>query len=91
MLPASEGRVRGGRLTDAHHRHFRWEGEDAEAMASFLLQHYAEGAFFPREILLPFPLPDRAALAAALGERAGVLDRRAEDALSAKIGPQDAQ
>ena len=63
--------VRGGRLTDAHHRHFRWEGEDAEAMASFLLQHYAEGAFFPREILLPFPLPDRSALAEALSERAG--------------------
>src|SRR5512139_1361684 len=63
--------VRSGRLTDAHHRHFRWDGEDGEAMASFLLQHYAEGAFFPREILLPFPLADRAALAAALSERAG--------------------
>jgi excinuclease ABC subunit C len=63
--------VRTGRLTDAHHRHFRWDGEDGEAMASFLLQHYAEGAFFPREILLPFPVADRAALAAALSERAG--------------------
>jgi len=63
--------VRSGRLTDAHHRHFRWDGEDGEAMASFLLQHYAEGAYFPREILLPFPLADRAALAAALSERAG--------------------
>ncbi|HEX9191765.1 MAG TPA: excinuclease ABC subunit UvrC [Candidatus Deferrimicrobiaceae bacterium] len=63
--------VRGGRLTDAHHRPFRWGGENGEAMASFLLQHYAEGAFFPREILLPFPLADRAALAAALSERAG--------------------
>jgi excinuclease ABC subunit C len=63
--------VRSGRLTDAHHRHFRWNGEDGEAMTSFLLQHYAEGAFFPREILLPFPLADRPALAAALSERAG--------------------
>ena len=63
--------VRSGRLTDAHHRHFRWDGEDGEALASFLLQHYAEGAFFPREILLPFPLADRPALAAALSERAG--------------------
>src|SRR5512134_1703211 len=63
--------VRGGRLTDAHHRPFRWGGEDGEAMASFLLQHYAEGAFFPGMILLPFPLADRAALAAALSERAG--------------------
>ena len=63
--------VRNGRLNDAHHRQFRWEGEDGEAMASFLLQHYAEGAYFPKEILLPFPLPDRTALAAALSDRAG--------------------
>ncbi|MEW6719580.1 MAG: excinuclease ABC subunit UvrC [Thermodesulfobacteriota bacterium] len=63
--------LRGGRLTDAHQRHFRWEGPEDEAMSSFLLQHYAEGAYFPREILLPFPLPDRASLAAILSERAG--------------------
>jgi len=63
--------LRNGRLTDAHQRHFRWEGPEEEGLSSFLLQHYAEGAFFPREILLPFPLPDRAALSAALGERAG--------------------
>ncbi len=63
--------LRSGRLTDAHQRHFRWEGAEEEAMSSFLLQHYAEGAYFPREILLPFPLPDRAALTAVLSERAG--------------------
>jgi len=63
--------VRSGRLTDVHHRHIRWEGEDGEAMVSFLLQHYDEGAYFPREILLPFPLPDRASLASALSDRAG--------------------
>ncbi|MGE5247101.1 MAG: excinuclease ABC subunit UvrC [Verrucomicrobiota bacterium] len=63
--------LRSGRVTDAHQRHFRWEGSEEEGMASFLLQHYAEGAYFPREILLPFPLPDRAALSAALAERAG--------------------
>lgn len=63
--------LRNGRLTDAHQRHFRWEGPAEEGLSSFLLQHYGEGAFFPREILLPFPLPDRAALSAALGERAG--------------------
>jgi len=63
--------VRSGRLTDVHHRHIRWEGEDGEAMDSFLLQHYDEGAYFPREILLPFPLPDRASLASALSDRAG--------------------
>ncbi|RJP20519.1 MAG: excinuclease ABC subunit UvrC [Deltaproteobacteria bacterium] len=63
--------LRNGRLTDAHHRHFRWEGEPAEAMASFLLQHYGEGAYFPAEILLPSPLEDLPALSDALGERAG--------------------
>ena len=63
--------IRGGRLTDAHHRHFRWEGPEEEGMPSFLLQHYAEGAFFPKEILLPFPLESRAALSDALSERAG--------------------
>jgi excinuclease ABC subunit C len=63
--------IRSGRLTDAHHRRFRWEGAEDEAMSSFLLQHYSEGAYFPREILLPFPLSDRAALSAALSERAG--------------------
>lgn len=63
--------VRNGRLSDAHQRHFRWEGSEEEAMASFLLQHYGEGAFFPKEILLPFPVADRAALSAALSERAG--------------------
>lgn len=63
--------LRSGRLTDAHHRSFRWEGAEDEAVSSFLLQHYAEGAYYPREILLPFPLADRSALAAALSERAG--------------------
>ncbi|MBE0569081.1 MAG: excinuclease ABC subunit UvrC, partial [Deltaproteobacteria bacterium] len=63
--------IRNGRLTDAHHRHFRWEGAADEAAAAFLLRHYDEGSYFPREILLPFPLPDRSALAAVLSERAG--------------------
>jgi excinuclease ABC subunit C len=71
QVTASVLYVRGGRLTDAHHRHFRWDGDDGEATASFLLQHYSEGAYFPREILLPHPLPDRAALAEALSDRAG--------------------
>jgi len=63
--------VRNGRLSDAHHRHFRWEGSEEEAMGSFLLHHYGEGAFFPAEILLPFPVDDREALSAALSERGG--------------------
>ena len=67
--------VRNGRLSDAHHRHFRWEGPGEEAIVSFLLQHYGEDAFFPGEILLPFPVADRTALSAALSERAGRLVR----------------
>jgi len=63
--------VRNGRLSDAHQRHFRWEGPEEEAIGSFLLQHYGEDAFFPGEILLPFPVADRSALSAALSERAG--------------------
>ena len=63
--------VRNGRIEDAHQRHFRWEGPEEEAMGSFLLQHYGEDAFFPAEILLPFPVDDRAALSSALSERAG--------------------
>jgi excinuclease ABC subunit C len=63
--------VRSGRLTDAHQRHFRWEGPEEEAMDAFLLHHYGVDAFFPGEILLPFPVADRAALSAALSERAG--------------------
>jgi excinuclease ABC subunit C len=63
--------VRNGRLSDAHHRHFRWEGPDEEALSSFLLQHYGDDAFFPERILLPFPIDDREPLAAALSDRAG--------------------
>jgi excinuclease ABC subunit C len=63
--------VRNGRIEDAHQRHFRWEGPEEEAIVSFLLQHYGEEAFFPGEILLPFPVADRAALSDALSERAG--------------------
>ena len=63
--------VRNGRIEDAHQRHFRWEGPEEEAIVSFLLHHYGENAYFPEEILLPFPIADRAALSAALSERAG--------------------
>src|SRR5512143_847634 len=63
--------VRNGRLSDAHQRHFRWEGPEEEAIGAFLLHHYGEDAFFPGEILLPFPVADRAALSDALSERAG--------------------
>lgn len=63
--------VREGRLTDARSYRFRAGGEDPEALASFLLQHYAEGAYFPGELLLPMEIPGRIPLASLLSDRAG--------------------
>ncbi len=63
--------VREGRLADAHSYHFRTAGGEAEAIASFLLQHYAEGVYFPGEILLPLAIPDMSPVASLLSERAG--------------------
>jgi excinuclease ABC subunit C len=63
--------IREGRLSDAHSYHFRAAGEEDEAITSFLLQHYAEGAYFPGEILLPRAIPDPKAVASLLSERAG--------------------
>jgi excinuclease ABC subunit C len=63
--------VREGRLTDARSYRFRAGVEDSEALASFLLQHYAEGAFLPAELLLPMEIPARTPLASLLSDRAG--------------------
>lgn len=62
--------VREGRLSDAHSYHFRVAGEESEAVTSFLLQHYAEGVYFPGEILLPFDIPESKLAASLLSERA---------------------
>ncbi len=63
--------VREGRLSDAHSYSFRSEGEEGEALSSFLLLHYGEGVYFPGEILLPMEIPDRGPLASVLSDRAG--------------------
>lgn len=63
--------VREGRLTDARSYRFRAGGEDPESLASFLLQHYAEGVYFPGELLLPMEIPGRTPLASLLSDRAG--------------------
>jgi len=63
--------IREGRLSDAHTYHFRVGLEEGESITSFLLQHYAEGAYFPGEILLPFGIPDPKPVATLLSERAG--------------------
>ena len=63
--------VREGRLTDAHSYPLRAAGEEGEAMSSFLVQHYAEGTYFPREILLPLEIPDPKPVSSLLSDRAG--------------------
>jgi excinuclease ABC subunit C len=63
--------IREGRLSDAHTYHFRAALSEGESITSFLLQHYAEGAYFPGEILLPFGIPDPKPVATLLSERAG--------------------
>lgn len=63
--------VRSGRLSDAHSYFFRVEGAEDEALSSFLLQHYSEGAYIPGEILLPMEIADRGPLASLLSDRAG--------------------
>ncbi|NJD61277.1 MAG: excinuclease ABC subunit UvrC [Deltaproteobacteria bacterium] len=62
--------VRGGRRSDAHTYAFRVEGGEDEALSSFLLQHYAVGAYFPWEILLPMEIEDREPLSSLLSDRA---------------------
>lgn len=63
--------VREGRVSDAHSYHFRVGGDDGEAVTSFLVQQYGEGAYVPGEVLLPFGIPDPAPVAALLSDRAG--------------------
>jgi excinuclease ABC subunit C len=62
--------VRSGRLSDAHSYSFRVEGPEDEALSSFVLQHYSEGAYLPGEILLPMEIADREPLASLLSDRA---------------------
>lgn len=62
--------IRDGRLSDAHSFHFPAAVDDADALSSFLPQHYSEEAYFPGELLLPFPIPDAEALGSVLSDRA---------------------
>jgi excinuclease ABC subunit C len=64
--------IRAGRLSDAHSYSFRIEEAEDEALSSFLLQHYAEGAYFPGEILLPLEIADRELLTSVLSDRGGI-------------------
>jgi excinuclease ABC subunit C len=46
---------------------------DAEVLSGFLLQYYAQATSIPREIAVPFDLPDRGDLERFLGDRRGTL------------------
>lgn len=88
--------VREGSLQENRSFHFKSHEEDAEVLASFLLQYYAEGRFIPAEILLPAVLPEAASLAEILGERAGrkvelMLPQRGEKSALLKLAGQNAK
>jgi excinuclease ABC subunit C len=64
--------VRGGRVLGS--KAFSLRNVDLpseDALSSFLLQFYGDGAFIPREILLSMDVPDRVSLSGWLSEREG--------------------
>src|SRR6184192_1407138 len=63
---------RGGRLSGGRSFSFsKQEFPTEELLSSFLDQYYESGAFIPKELLLPVPLPDPQALEAWLSDRKG--------------------
>src|SRR5207302_1202581 len=63
---------RGGRLSGGRSFSFsKQEFPTEELLSSFLDQYYESGAFIPKELLLPVPLPDPDALEAWLSDRKG--------------------
>lgn len=63
--------IRSGILTGSRLFSFFWELDDAAALAAFLQQYYTDAVFIPEEILLPFDIDDRKALAVLFGELKG--------------------
>ncbi len=63
--------VREGNLQEHRVFHFKSYEEDAEILASFLLQYYAEGRFIPGEVILQEEFEEVGPLAEILSERAG--------------------
>lgn len=63
--------IRSGTLTGSRQFSFNWELGDAEGVASFLTQYYAETDSIPDEILLPLPCDELEVLAELLLEAKG--------------------
>ena len=63
--------IRGGALTGSRNFAFRWELDDAEAIASFLGEYYSGETAVPSEILLPMALPEGGGLEEFLTDRCG--------------------
>jgi excinuclease ABC subunit C len=88
--------VREGSLQEPRSYYFKSYAEDAELIASFLLQYYGEGRFIPKEILLPMVLEDGRSLEEILSERAGsrveiVSPERGEKAEWLRMAEQNAR
>ncbi|MBM3183982.1 MAG: excinuclease ABC subunit UvrC, partial [Chlamydiae bacterium] len=63
--------LRNGRITGSEHFSFHSVLEnDQEALETFLLQHYKFLTTWPKEILIPFELPDQSTLQELLSEAA---------------------
>ena len=65
--------VREGKLIGRDHYHVSVAGGDTEAdvLSSFVKQYYAGTPFLPREIMLPFHLPNEESMEQWLGEKKG--------------------
>ncbi|MFO1464663.1 MAG: excinuclease ABC subunit UvrC [bacterium] len=88
--------VREGSIQENRSFHFKSHESDAELLASFLLQYYAEGRFLPGEILLPLALEDAVSLGEILAERAGkkvelIVPQRGEKLALLRLASQNAQ
>lgn len=64
--------IRAGRMQDSRTFYFnQMAAENAEILASFMTQLYAEGELIPKEVLLPFEMDEQPLLEELLRERAG--------------------
>jgi excinuclease ABC subunit C len=78
--------IRGGSLIGSRNYFLAWELDDAEGIASFVNEYYAGEVFIPREVLLPLPLPEQAALEELLAEHRGRPVRIASPRRGTKVG-----